>query len=78
MCIDFNVTTNHRLVNKVEVAGSVVGNRIFLFFFRVKSISGVRIMDASILPSPISLYPNSVLVAMAEKAADLIKNANKF
>lgn len=33
-------------------------------------------MDASVLPSPLSLYPNSVLVAMAEKVSDLIKDAS--
>ncbi|XP_071565978.1 neither inactivation nor afterpotential protein G [Temnothorax nylanderi] len=41
---------------------------------RVKGVSGLRIMDASVVPSPISGTPNSVLVAMAERASDLILN----
>ncbi|XP_050454218.1 neither inactivation nor afterpotential protein G isoform X2 [Cataglyphis hispanica] len=39
---------------------------------RVKGVSGLRIMDASVVPSPISGMPNSVLVAMAERASDVI------
>ncbi|KYN07672.1 Neither inactivation nor afterpotential protein G, partial [Cyphomyrmex costatus] len=39
---------------------------------RVKGVSGLRIMDASVMPSPISGTPNSVLVAMAERASDII------
>ncbi|XP_029659073.1 neither inactivation nor afterpotential protein G [Formica exsecta] len=39
---------------------------------RVKGVSGLRIMDASVVPSPISGTPNSVLIAMAERASDII------
>ncbi|XP_036145743.1 neither inactivation nor afterpotential protein G isoform X4 [Monomorium pharaonis] len=39
---------------------------------RIKGVSGLRIMDASVVPSPISGNPNSVLVAMAERASDII------
>ncbi|XP_070161494.1 neither inactivation nor afterpotential protein G [Polyergus mexicanus] len=39
---------------------------------RVKGVSGLRIMDASVVPSPISGTPNSVLIAMAERASDVI------
>ncbi|KAF7399769.1 hypothetical protein HZH68_008361 [Vespula germanica] len=39
---------------------------------RVRGVIGLRIMDASILPSPISGTPNSVLIAMAERAFDVI------
>ncbi|XP_046609702.1 neither inactivation nor afterpotential protein G-like isoform X1 [Neodiprion virginianus] len=39
---------------------------------RVIGVNGVRIVDASILPSPISGMPNSVIIAMAERAADII------
>ncbi|XP_031838816.1 neither inactivation nor afterpotential protein G [Nomia melanderi] len=41
---------------------------------RVKNVSGLRVMDASVLPSPISGNPNSVIIAMAEKISDLIAN----
>lgn len=39
---------------------------------RVRGTTGLRIMDASVLPSPISGAPNSVIIAMAERAAELI------
>ncbi|XP_063232717.1 neither inactivation nor afterpotential protein G isoform X2 [Bacillus rossius redtenbacheri] len=39
---------------------------------RVVGVDGLRVVDASILPTPVSGCPNSVLVAMAERAADII------
>ncbi|XP_017880219.1 neither inactivation nor afterpotential protein G [Ceratina calcarata] len=39
---------------------------------RVKGVNKLRIVDASVLPSPISGNPNSVLIAIAERASDLI------
>ncbi|KAI5643926.1 GMC oxidoreductase domain-containing protein [Phthorimaea operculella] len=57
-----------------HVAGTCAGGAVVDDQLRVRTVSGVRIMDASVLPSPLSLYPNSVLIAMAEKAADLIRN----
>ncbi|CAK9825372.1 Neither inactivation nor afterpotential protein G [Anthophora retusa] len=39
---------------------------------RVRGVSRLRIIDASVLPSPISGNPNSVLIAIAERASDLI------
>ncbi|KAK2583983.1 hypothetical protein KPH14_006444 [Odynerus spinipes] len=39
---------------------------------RVRGVTGLRIMDASVLPSPISGTPNSVLIAMAERTFDVI------
>ncbi|CAL7944804.1 unnamed protein product [Xylocopa violacea] len=39
---------------------------------RVRGVNGLRIIDASVLPSPISGNPNSVLIAIAERASDLI------
>ncbi|XP_052748025.1 neither inactivation nor afterpotential protein G isoform X2 [Galleria mellonella] len=59
-----------------HVAGTCAGGAVVDEQLRVKSVKGVRVMDASILPSPISLYPNSVLIAMAERAVDLIQNTN--
>ncbi|XP_043264504.1 neither inactivation nor afterpotential protein G [Colletes gigas] len=41
---------------------------------RVRGVNGLRIMDASVIPSPISGNPNSVLIAMAERTIDLIIN----
>ncbi|PSN54282.1 hypothetical protein C0J52_06980 [Blattella germanica] len=39
---------------------------------RVRGLNGLRIVDASIMPTPLSGHPNSVLIAMADRAADLI------
>ncbi|XP_076296447.1 neither inactivation nor afterpotential protein G [Lasioglossum baleicum] len=50
-----------------DVENAVVDEQL-----RVRGVSGLRIMDASVLPAPISGNPNSVLVAMAERTSDLI------
>ncbi|XP_022824695.1 neither inactivation nor afterpotential protein G [Spodoptera litura] len=56
-----------------HAGGTCAGGRVVDEQLRVKPVSGLRVVDASVLPSPISLYPNSVIVAMAERAADLIR-----
>lgn len=40
--------------------------------YRVKGVKGLRVVDASIFPSLPSGPPNSILVGVAEKAAELI------
>lgn len=47
-------------------------------FFSVKDVLGLRIVDASVFPAPISGNPNSVIIAMAERAADFISSDKKW
>lgn len=40
---------------------------------RVHGIKNLRIVDASIFPSQLSGHPTAPIIAIAERAADLIK-----
>ena len=50
-----------------NASDSVVDNQL-----KVNGVQGLRVVDASVLPAPTSGVPNSVIVAVAERAADLI------
>ncbi len=45
--------------------------------YRVRGVTGLRVVDASVLPRLPSGPPNSVLIAIADRAADLILEKNK-
>lgn len=64
--LNFNMNTN--------MAGIFTSTAIILIKFRVRGVNGLRVVDASVLPRLPSGPPNSVLVAMAERAADFIIN----
>ncbi|KIK53250.1 hypothetical protein GYMLUDRAFT_100419 [Collybiopsis luxurians FD-317 M1] len=49
---------------------SVVNNEL-----RVHGVGGLRVVDASAFPTQVSGHPQAVIVAMAEKAADMMKKA---
>ncbi|HEY6893924.1 MAG TPA: GMC oxidoreductase [Rhodanobacteraceae bacterium] len=42
--------------------------------FRVHGVDGLRVVDASVLPDHITGHPNAVVMMLAERAAEAIKN----
>jgi choline dehydrogenase-like flavoprotein len=50
--------------------GAVVDDRL-----RVKGVAGLRVIDASVMPAVPSGNINAAVIAVAEKGADLVKQA---
>ncbi|KAJ7214816.1 aryl-alcohol-oxidase from pleurotus Eryingii, partial [Mycena pura] len=62
--------TSTARISKADEAGGVVGPDL-----RVKGVAGLRVVDASILPSAPAGYPQAEIYIIAERAADLVKAA---
>lgn len=45
--------------------------------FKVKGLVNVRVVDASVFPNPVAFHPNSVVIALAEKASEIIVEGNQ-
>jgi choline dehydrogenase len=67
-CRDTGVTVFHP--TSTCSIGEVVDEKL-----RVKGIDGLRVVDASVMPAVTSGNINAAVIAVAEKAADLIREA---
>ncbi|KAJ7819584.1 aryl-alcohol oxidase-like protein [Mycena olivaceomarginata] len=62
--------TSTAKISKTTDTGGVVGPDLL-----VKGATGLRIVDASVLPSAVAGFPQAEVYIVAERAADLIKSA---
>ncbi|KAL9081758.1 MAG: hypothetical protein Q9159_007066 [Coniocarpon cinnabarinum] len=62
----------HTALSFNHPCGTAAMGRVVDTELRVKGVKGLRVVDASVFPSPISATTQSTVYAVAEKAADMI------
>uniref|UniRef100_W8C2E1 Neither inactivation nor afterpotential protein G n=1 Tax=Ceratitis capitata TaxID=7213 RepID=W8C2E1_CERCA len=60
------------------VMGTAANNSVVNSQFKVHGVDNLRIIDASVLPTPISGNPNSVIIGMAIRGATMILQREKL
>lgn len=57
-------------------AGSAAMGKVVDSDLRVFGITGLRVVDASVFPTPLASHYQACIYALAEQAADIIHKAN--
>ena len=60
-----------------HASGSCSMGRVVDTEFRVKGVEGLRVVDASVIPVPLSAHIQAPIYALAEQAAAIISGRNK-
>lgn len=68
--IRYGGTTAHHPGGTCAI-GKVLDNQL-----KVKGVLGLRVVDGSIFPTPLSGVPNTVTIAVAQRASQIIKDQN--
>lgn len=67
----------HRLIRLYQTSsarmGPYAGTSVVDLELRVHGIAGLRVVDASVFPDIVSGHPVLAVIAVAEKASDLIR-----
>jgi choline dehydrogenase-like flavoprotein len=65
----------HAALTAHHPGGTVAINKVVDSNLNVIGVKKLRVVDASIIPMPFHGFPNSIIIAIAEKASDIILNS---